>query len=155
MCRESEVRLESARLLRSVSDDSDSAYLLELLAFELLLKVVIERSTQTKAPSNHHYDSIFGKLPPETQAEVLEIAGGRIGPSALSSDHLKVLKDLSSNFVQLRYPYEKYSGLNEQEYLAIGHEWIAGGAITSEADYRYHPEELFGLTFALKQLVIG
>ena len=155
MLRESESRLSSARLLRFTSDSSDSAYLLELLAFELLLKLVMERATQSAAPTHHHYDTIFGNLPQETQAEVLRLAGERIGPSALSSDHLGVLKDLRSNFVLLRYPYEKYSNMSEVEYAAVGDSWIANGARTSDADYRYHPEELLGLTFALQQLANG
>lgn len=63
MRRESETRLDAAQLLRAASDWSDSAYLLELLAFELLLKLVMERTTQTTAPTHHHYDKIFDRLP--------------------------------------------------------------------------------------------
>ncbi|UJB19193.1 MULTISPECIES: hypothetical protein [Lysobacter] len=155
MLQESEKRLASAQLLRSSQDDSDSAYLLELLAFELYLKLVMERATQSTAPFHHHYDKIFDSLPRNTQDEILRLAGERIGPSALSNNHLGVLRDLSSNFVGLRYPYEKYSKISEQEYAAIGANWIASGARTSEADYRYHPEELFGLAFALRQLANG
>lgn len=49
-------------MLRAASDTSDSAYLLELLAFELLLKLVMEKTTQSAAPVHHHYDTIFGNL---------------------------------------------------------------------------------------------
>ncbi|QCW24442.1 hypothetical protein FE772_00905 [Lysobacter enzymogenes] len=153
MIKESEKRLASAELLRSRQDDSDSAYLLELLAFELLLKLVTEKTTQSIAPWHHHYDRIFDSLSRSTQDEILRLAGERIGPSALSSDHLGVLRDLSSNFVGLRYPYEKYSNMSEQEFSAVGANWIASGARTAEADYRYHPEELLGLTSALQQIV--
>jgi hypothetical protein len=155
MLQESEKRLASAQFLRSSQDDSDSVYLLELLAFELLLKLVMERVTQSTAPFHHYYDKIFSSLSRNTQDEILRLAGERIGPSTLSNDHLGVLKDLSSNFVGLRYPYEKYSDMSEQEYAAAGANWIASGAHTSEADYRYHPEELLGLTFALQQLANG
>ncbi|WCE05529.1 hypothetical protein [Pseudoxanthomonas sp. JBR18] len=155
MHRESEIRLASAQLLHTTSDGSDSAYLLKLLAFELLLKLVMERVTQSTAPNHHHYNTIFSNLPQDTQSEILRLAGERIGPSALANDHLRVLKDLSSNFVQLRYPYEKYSSMSESQYAAAGDNWIANGARTSDADYRYHPEELLGLTFALQQLANG
>ena len=43
MLRESASRYASAELLQAAGDSSDSAYLLELLGFELLLKVVVER----------------------------------------------------------------------------------------------------------------
>lgn len=55
----------------------------------------------------------------------------------------------------MRYPYEKYNSMSELEYAAVGDNWIASGANTSDADYRYHPEELLGLTFALQQLANG
>ena len=150
MLQESEKRFASAELLRAARDNSDSAYLLDLIGFELLLKVVVERSTQGLA-HGHIYKDLFASLPPQQQAEVLRIAGERIGPSALASDHVGVLADLGSNFVKLRYPHEKYGHMTQQEYTQVGAAWIAAGAHTVDADYRYHPEELFGLTFALRQ----
>ena len=152
MCRESEGRLNSARLLRAAEDDSDSAYLLELLAFELLLKVALERATGLTAPTHHKYETLFASLPAQTQSEVLRVAGERVGPSALSSNARNVLMDLGANFVQLRYPFERYSHMNELEYAKVGPEWITNGAKIADADFRYHPEELFGLTTALQGL---
>ena len=152
MRRESERRLGAAQLLRASGDESDSAYLLELLAFELLLKLTLELASQSKAPNHHQYDAIFCSIPAPTQSEILRIAGERVGPSALSSGHVVVLKDLGSNFVKLRYPYEKYSDMSESAYAAAGLQWIANGAANSDADFRYHPEELLGLTHALQHL---
>lgn len=154
MHRESEKRLAAAQLLQTSGDDSDSAYLLRLIAFELLLKLVVERSTNIAA-HGHIYQDLFKLLPPDRQAEILRIAGERIGPSALASDHTGVLTELASNFVKLRYPYEKYSHMTTSEYAEVGAKWIAAGANTADADYRYHPEELFGLTFALQQIANG
>ncbi|KXS33129.1 MAG: hypothetical protein AWT59_0686 [Candidatus Gallionella acididurans] len=151
MHQESEKRLHAAQLLSAASDDSDSAYLLQLIAFELLLKIVVEKVTQTNAHS-HKYQDLFNSLPLEKQDEILCIAGERIGPSELSSDYAGVLMDLGSNFVKLRYPYEKYSHMIEPDYEKVGAKWIASGANTADADFRYHPEELFGLTFALQQV---
>ncbi|AKN93030.1 hypothetical protein ACU10_08220 [Xanthomonas oryzae pv. oryzicola] len=62
-----------------------------------------------------------------------------------------MLKDLASNFVALRYPYEKYGHMTQSEYERVASDWIASGAEVASADYRYHPEELFALTFALQQ----
>jgi hypothetical protein len=126
----------------------------KLIAFELLLKIVVEKATQANA-HGHNYQDLFNSLPPEKQDEILRITGERIGPSALSSDHAGVLTDLCSNFVKLRYPYEKYSHMTESDYEKVGAKWIASGANTADADYRYHPNELFGLTFALQQVANG
>ncbi len=154
MIEESEKRFASAKLLRSAGDSSDSAYLLQLLAFELLLKVVVEQSTQSIA-HGHNYKDLFASLSPQRQAEVLRIAGERIGPSLLTTNQNGVLSDLGSNFVKLRYPYDKYNDLTHQEYVRVGADWVAAGARLEDADYRYHPEELFGLTYALRQVVNG
>ncbi len=151
MLQESERRFASAELLQAAEDSSDSAYLLRLIGFELLLKVVVEKFTQAVA-HGHNYKDLFALLSPQQQADALRIAGERIGPSALATDHDGVLADLGSNFVKLRYPHEKYGHLTQQEYARVGSAWIAAGAKLADADYRYHPEELFGLTFALRQL---
>lgn len=154
MMREADRRLQAADLLRQTGDDSDSAYLLRLLAFELLLKGVLEKATG-KAETHHHYDKLFAQLPLDVQKSLLSAASGRIGPSALTPDHNAVLKDLASNFVALRYPYEKYGHMTQTEYERVASDWIASGAEVATADYRYHPEELFALTFALQQHLDG
>src|ERR1700758_3860284 len=123
MRRESERRLAAAKLLKDAGDDTDSPYLLELLAFELLLKLLVEITTQSPAPTHHSYEKIFVTLPDHVQADILRLAGERIGPSALKADHLGVLRDLGSNFVKLRYPYEKYSHMSEAEYDEVGAKW--------------------------------
>lgn len=151
MLQESEKRYASAELLRAAGDSSDSAYLLRLVGFELLLKVVVEQSTQTDA-YGHKYQDLFALLSPHQQADVLRIAGERIGPSALATDHAGVLADLGSNFVKLRYPHETHGHLTPQEYAQVGPAWIAAGAKPEHADFRYHPEELLGLTYALQQV---
>jgi len=151
MLRESTKRFASAELLRAAGDESDSAYLLQLVGFELLLKVVVERATGEQA-HGHHYLPFFNQLPQETQATVLRLAGEWAGPSALTDSHESVLADLGNNFVKLRYPYEKYSSLTKEQYQQVGEEWIARGSSNVEADFRYHPEELRALTLALREV---
>ncbi|MGN6152913.1 MAG: hypothetical protein ACTHOH_13035 [Lysobacteraceae bacterium] len=151
MLLESAKRFASADLLRATGDASDSAYLLELVGFELLLKVVVERATGEMV-HGHHYLPLFNQLPQETRATVLRLAGEWAGPSALTDSHESVLADLGSNFVKLRYPYEKYSSLTEQQYRQVGKDWIAHGASNAEADFRYHPEELRALALALREI---
>ncbi len=152
MLQETESRLEAARVLRRSSDPSDSAYLLELLGFELLLKLLLEEHTGQPAPWHHRYEQLFALLPLPIQEQVLQLAGERIGPSGLSTEPSAVLKDLGDNFAALRYPYQKYAGLSEQQYSQLGARWVAAGSPTSAATFRYHPEELFGLIWAAKQV---
>jgi len=148
--KEAEKRLLDAETLEMSGPDSDSSYLLRLLSFELFLKLAVERVTG-KESFGHKYHELFSALPATAQDDLLRIAGECIGPSALSSDHLGVLKDLSDNFVKLRYPYERYSNLTEEQYAALGADWIARGAVSDEADFRYHPEELRGLLLGLRE----
>lgn len=101
----------------------------------------------------HNYEELFKSLPEQTQAEVLRQASERIGPSALVSNHLIVLKELGRNFVDLRYPFSRYDSLNEAQYSQRSANWVSRGSTLEGADFRYYPEELFGLTFALQEIV--
>ena len=152
MVREAEDRLEAARLLKASGDTSDSAYLLALLGFELMLKMLVVEHTGKPAPWHHRYAEVFDLLPLPLQRQILVCAGERIGPSALSDEPGKVLEDLGSNFIGLRYPFQKYSGLTESQYQALGEDWIRAGAANESAVFRYHPEELVGLIHAVKHV---
>jgi HEPN domain-containing protein len=151
MLRESAKRFAAADVLRAAGDESDSAYLLQLIGFELLLKVVVERATGKEA-HGHDYFPLFNRLPQETQANLLQMAGQWAGPSALATNHEGVLTDLGSNFVKLRYPHEKYSSLTHEQYRNVGNDWVTRGSNSAEADFRYHPEELRALTLALREI---
>jgi HEPN domain-containing protein len=155
MLRESKSRLRSADLLRTANDDADSAYLLRLLAFELLLKVILEESLGVAPPRHHRYGELFVTLPDEVKVNLISLAGERIGPSALSSDAIKVLDELGSNFIDLRYPYDKYVGMSEAQYRQAGMDWISAGSAPENAVFRYHPEELLGLTYAAQKITAG
>src|SRR5687767_9216073 len=145
--QESEARSRGADFLQAGADTSDSGYLLRLLSFELLLKLLIEEHTG-KVPAKHHkYAALFGQLPPAVQEGLLAVAMKRIGPSALNENPSRVLEELGSNFAALRYPYERYAGLTEEEYEELGRLWAAAGAPVGSAKFRYHPEELFGLSY--------
>lgn len=149
MHREALRRLDDAKVL---AGRGDSAHLLSLLGFELLLKLVHEVIVGQKTPHGHKYHLIFCDLPAETQKEILERAGNRIGPSALNTAASDILKEWGENFISLRYPYEKYEGLTEDEYLSLGAQWVEAGAPLNGAQFRYFPEELFGIVEGLKQM---
>lgn len=160
MLREASQRLEDADLLSNASTTykSDSAYLLRLLGLELLLKCIHELTLgeppkRTGLGKGHSYAAIFMALPDEAQSRILQIAGERIGPSELSNNAVRVLEEWGKNFSALRYPYEKYELLSEQQYREQGERWMRAGAPLDEAVFRYYPEELFGFIHALRTFV--
>lgn len=153
MLREALQRLDDARALatsNTLGPFSNSSHLLSLLGFELLLKLVYETVLGDRAPGHHRYHEIFDKLPEAVQTDILVSARDRIGPSSLNNDVQAVLKEWGSNFIALRYPYEKYEGKTEAEYRNLGEEWVAQGAPLEDALFRFHPEELFGMLYALR-----
>ncbi len=143
----------AATLLANVpADTSDSAYLLELLALELLLKAAVRLHTR-QAATGHDYGALFGHLPSSIQTELLAKAGGRMSTGATYQNVSELFAAWSKNFIALRYPYEKYQGLTEDQYRARGDAWLAAGADPAAADFTYHPEELNGLVWALGEHV--
>lgn len=152
MHKEALQRLQDAETLSqamALGERSDSAYLLQLLGLELLLKLVFE-SALSKPGRGHEYEKLFSELPRDLQARLLSLAGERVGPSALAEDHESVLKEWGQNFIGLRYPWERYATLSEEQYSTVGDAWVAKGAPLEEATFRYHPEELVGLLAALR-----
>lgn len=152
MLRESERWAKAASALSGVDGLSDAAYILRLLSFELLLKMLVEEHAGVSAPKHHRFEALFELLPDPVRERLLELAGERIGPSALADSPIVVLKELGENFAALRYPWERYKGLSEQQYAALGPAWVAQGSPLGAAVFRYHPEELYGLTHAAKTL---
>lgn len=153
MHREALQRLTDAEVLHGASAidaPSDSVHFLRLLGLELLLKLVHEVVLQEKSRHRHAYEEIFQALPTHLQSRLLKLAGERIGPSTLSTDAISVLKEWGKNFVDLRYPYERYESLTEEQYTALGKQWVESGAPIEDATFRYHPEELFGMLYALR-----
>lgn len=153
MATEAKQRIASANLLSaSAGDHGDSAHLLELLALELLLKASIRIHTRESA-RGHKYQALFRMLPGRTQASLLAVASERVGPDARYAEIGQILAEWGQNFVSLRYPFERYEGMDYAQYVAKGRAWIESGADESVADFRYYPEELAGLLFALENAV--
>lgn len=152
MHREALQRLEDAEVLHRASRidaPSDSVHLLQLLGLELLLKLAYEVTLQKKSSRSHAYEKIFEALPDHLRNNLLKLVGERIGPSALSKDAASIFKKWGENFISLRYPYERYESLTEEQYSALGEQWIINGGGDDEATFRYYSEELFGMLHAL------
>lgn len=130
MHREALQRLTDAEVLHrasAIDAPSDSVHLLQLLGLELLLKLVHQVVLQEKSKHRHAYEQIFQALPAQLQSRLLKLAGDRIGPSALSRNAISVLKEWGKNFIDLRYPYERYESLTEDQYAALGKQWVEKG----------------------------
>lgn len=152
MRQEALQRLRDAETLSeamALGEQSDSPYLLSLLGLELLIKFVFE-SVLRKPSRGHEYEKLFKELPSAVQARLLCLAGERVGPSALAESHESVLQEWGQNFIVLRYPWERYATLSENQYSRAGNEWVAKGAPLEEATFRYYPEELVGFLAALR-----
>lgn len=155
MHREALRRLEDAEKLEGalgIGESTDSPYLLKLLGFELLLKLIYEVKLKKEAAFGHRYQEGFKDLPVDLQDELLRLAGEWRGPSDLANNHEIVLEERGKNFIALRYPYEKYKGYTQEEYFEVGERWLANGAPLDEAEFRYHPNELYGFLQALRQV---
>ena len=76
---EAERRHLAATLLANVpADTSDSGYLLELLALELLLKAAV-RLHAGRSERGHNYAALFAALPADIQATILASASRNHG----------------------------------------------------------------------------
>lgn len=153
MYREASDRMaDSSILAQAVNTRGDSAYLLNLLALEILLKCVLLIENE-KLVHGHNYLGLFEMLPKKHRERIVSVAAERLGPTVDYSDLNSKLKTFSSNFIKLRYPYESYKELTEEEYFQLGDQWMERGAIVEESEFKYYPEELYGLQFALKKEV--
>jgi hypothetical protein len=127
----------------------DSDYLLKLLGLELLLKFILEIETPKNSRNySHFYEKLFEDIPQETQTRLQELSGKHVGPSGFVSDPIKILSEWGKNFIALRYPYERYEGMDESRHSTLSTNWLNNGANLEDAKFRFHPEELTGLLYA-------
>lgn len=152
MYNEAVARLADADLLdQSGCAQSDSASILRVLAFEVLLKAALVRSG--RSPWGHVYHELWRTLPLDVQEDVLRVANMRM-PGVVNPIELdEILKDLHRVFVKARYSYELYEDYSIGEQHQIGEWWIEYGAPEHDADIRYRPEELECLVAGLKDVL--
>lgn len=141
---------DASSLQQMLVAESDGASLLQLIAFEILLKAVQRAHGGTPA-RDHKYTQLFDGLTADVRCRVLAAARARLGPRADVSDLPRLLSTWSSNFVALRYAYEAYDGMEQEEVDKRSAEWMAAGASIEKADFKYYPMELRALTEALNE----
>ncbi|WP_288105575.1 hypothetical protein [Limnobacter sp.] len=118
---------------------------------ELLLKFLFEIEHSREADGfRHDYKDIFAALQSETQARLISLCGERIGPSAFTAESTQILAEWGRNFVGLRYPFERYKKLSEEQYAATSARWLQKGAKLESATFRFFPQELTGVLYALQ-----
>jgi hypothetical protein len=153
MYKEALGRLHDARILsKNITRCTDSNYLLELLAFELLLKTV-SLIHCGRFNENHNYQQMFESLPKKVRDKLMARTTHWSEQSFNTKDLQKLLVLYRNNFIKLRYPFEAYKNMNESEYIEYGNLWVELGAPTEEAEFQYYPEELYGLNKALQEEV--
>ena len=153
MYREANAFLHDSELLsNSLNRVSDANYLLRLLSFELFIKC-LSSVLGIQIGKRHNYKNLFSNLPKDVRDEIIKNAkqnyAGHVDYSNLDS----LLETFEEQFVKLRYPYEYYEGLTEEEYKKKGAEWAENGMPLEQAIIRYYPMELKGLIDALIEIL--
>ena len=141
---------------------SNGAVLLQLTAFEILLKALCY-SVGHEPERTHDYPAHFAVLPAHMRERLISDAAMRLGRPL--NGYNAVLKALYRNFTALRYPYSAYIGKSDAQVLKWATTWRAKVAKRSNGDddaamcdpsilegaaFVYFPEELCALSAALE-----
>lgn len=149
MYSEARNRLRDAEILSTnIKTKSDSGYLLELIAFEILLKAVALIHCN-RYKRNHGYKCLYETFPERLQSKILEEANKWSDVFLTKERILELLEEYENNFIRLRYPFEAYKNMSETDYVEYGYFWEGLGAPENEAEFQYHPDELYGIIKAL------
>ena len=151
MYREAVKRYEDGEFLRA-KRDGDSGYLLKLLSFELFLKCVlfIEKGQDN---TTHNYHGMFCSLSKGLKSRLLGRAQEVSQVFTIQERIETLLNTYASNFIRLRYPYQSYKSLTEEELREYGHLYAELGFPEGEAEFEYYPAELRGLILAMIEFV--
>ncbi len=143
-------RLNDATLLsESAATTSDSAQILCILGFEVLLKCALQLCA-VPPTKTHDYYQLWLKLPPTVQSEIMSSAAGRMPGHADLSNLNQLMCAYRHVFEKARYYYEFYEGKTLQEQHEEGVNWEALGAPVDVAKVRYYPMELDCLIHELR-----
>ena len=155
-------RISDAGILRQSMNFSNSAYLLIILGFEILLKAV-HLAHVGDPPREHKYLKLFCCLPDGIRSDIktkyenirreirLNYKDSR--EVTTNPDLTSLLETVGEQFVELRYEYELTESKSDEELHKAGLAWYAKGAPLPEADIVYYQLELEGLCDELKQLL--
>ncbi len=142
----------ASRLDGGGGDYGPSSHILSLQALEILLKAALRVENGEIPKREHKYHDLFSKLSVSTRKLVIDSGRARYGPDTLGSTDavMRILSELSCNYTGVRYQYEKYRKLNDDQLFRKGKDWADRGFREEDADFRYFPSELDALTFGLR-----
>ncbi|RLW59979.1 MAG: hypothetical protein B6D75_08270 [gamma proteobacterium symbiont of Stewartia floridana] len=153
MYSEAKSRTNDADILsESIRAESDSASLLRILGFEILLKAAIF-TCNLKPKNTHKYYKLWLALPGYAQKQILQKAKERMPGHTDFSDIEKLLNWYQYIFENARYFYELYEGYSLEEQHEIGEFWQEIGAPIEEADVQYFPNELECLIYGVSTYI--
>ena len=143
---------DAERLEASLVSSAWGGYVLRLLQFEILLKALRKVHGLTLR-KDHGYWAMFDGLPDHVQSEVHALARDRVRSSSMFDDLKGLLETYSGNFIRCRYAYEEYQGMTQASVEARADAWFASGARVEDADFRFYPSELFGMSWAIARVI--
>ena len=153
MFEEARARIHDASILeQSLHAASDSASLLKILGFEILLKCAVRASGRTP-PATHNYEAIWANLPRTVKRAILETAKERMPGHADFSDLSALFQAWRFVFEKARYYYELLEGYTPDESRELGEFWVSIGAPTGEAIVQYYPSELECMIYGLEHYI--
>ena len=152
MYQEAMYRHHDAHLLGTLDCISDSQIIIDILAFEVLLKCAIFVETN-ELRWGRNYSGLWLELSlPAREAIVLFANERDLAADFRDVDNL--LKDFSAVFTEARYYFEYYETKTIEEQSREGRDWIDNGAKLHEAKVRYHCRELFCLIKGLDEYIL-
>ena len=153
MYADANARLADAEILASsLSTQSDSASLLSILGFEVLLKCAIVLSGETPK-YNHKYAAQWGTLPEPVRNEILSAAVLRMPGYTDFSDLNRLLIAYQFAFEKGRYHYEFFKDYSLAEQFELSQYWVELGAPLDEALVQYFPNEMTCLIDGLRRYI--
>jgi hypothetical protein len=129
-----------------LGDFGPSGTVLNILAFEILLKALVH--AEGKEPTfGHDYYEGWLKLDTETRARLIAFASVRFAGHSDFSDPEKLMKTWSEAFTKYRYDYEANETRFIDEIKRVSDEWNGSN---ETADFAFYPLERRGLTEAIQ-----
>jgi hypothetical protein len=153
MFDEANARIHDADILSSsLRAASDSGVLIQVLAFEVLLKCALT-ACHRRFKRNHNYRHLWDCLPGDARDQILASARSRMPGHADLSDMPKLLCAYQYVWEKGRYFYEHYEGWRQDDVEGLGALWIELGADVDEAEIVYFPNELDCLIYGLREFI--
>lgn len=102
---------------------------------------------------SHNYDAVYCTLSRELKEKLIGEAQQTSQIFDIKMRIESLLRWYKYNFVRLRYPFQNYENMAEEEYRQYSNLYKELGCPDGEAEFEYYPEELRRLFIALQNYV--